>query len=262
MKTLYSLVGLLILVLVTNEAFAANDEGLRIAQERKLRNTGWQDTVAETTMVLRNARGQEFERALQVFTLEREAEGDKSLTVFVSPKDVAGSAFLSYSNTEGPDDQWMYLPKLKRTKRISSPNKSGPFMSSEFAYEDMASFELKKYQFHYLRDDTYENQDVYVLEQTPVDEYSGYSKQIAWIDKVHYRLLKMEFYDRKGTFLKTLTLSDYKQYLDKYWRPHSSEMFNEQTGKSTVMYVENVRFKTGLRDSDFSKNSLQRVRVK
>lgn len=241
-------------------ALADEAEGLRIAKERKARNTGWGDTYAQTTMILRSASGQESERALRVYTLERESQGDKSLTVFDSPKDVQGAAFLSYSNTLEADDQWMYLPKVKRVKRIASENKSGPFMSSEFAYEDMTSFELAKFKFNYLRDDTFEGQKAYVLEQIPVDSFSGYSKQIAWVDKKHYRLLKMDFYDRKGDLLKTLILDDYTLYLDQYWRPHSSEMFNEQTGKSTQMVIENIEFKTGLTDSDFDENSLKRAR--
>ena len=235
-------------------------EGLRIATERKARNSGWEDTVASTTMVLRDTRGKESERELRVYTLERADEGDKSLTVFDSPADVKGAAFLSFSNTLTPDDQWMYLPKVKRVKRIASQNKSGPFMSSEFAYEDMASFELEKYTFNYLRDDEFDGQSVFVVEQTPVDKFSGYSKQLAFIDQEHYRLLKMDFFDKKGDLLKTLILEDYELYLDQYWRPHTSEMFNEQTGKSTAMFINEIEFKTGLKDSDLDKDSLKRAR--
>ena len=154
----------------------------------------------------------------------------------------------------------MYLPKVKRVKRIATQNKSGPFMSSEFAYEDMTSFELEKFKFDYTGDDEVEDQDVFVVEQTPVDQYSGYSKQIAYIDKEHYRLLKMDFFDKKGDLLKTLILDDYELYLDAYWRPHTSEMFNEQTGKSTAMYINDIEFKTGLKDSDLDKDSLKRAR--
>lgn len=256
----HTLIGLCLSAVAATSVLADPAEGLRIAKERKLRNSGWEDTVASTTMVLRDTRGKESERALRVFTLERVEEGDKSLTIFDSPADVKGSAFLSFSNTLTPDDQWMYLPTVKRVKRIASQNKSGPFMSSEFAYEDMTSFELEKYQFNYLRDDTFDDQKVFVLEQVPVDEFSGYSKQIAFIDKEHYRLLKMDFFDKKGDLLKTLILDDYELYLDKYWRPHTSEMFNEQTGKSTAMFINEIEFKTGLKDSDLDQDSLKRAR--
>lgn len=252
--------GLILAVMFTGITVANEEEGLRIATERKARNSDWQDTVASTTMVLRDTRGKESERALRVYTLERQGEGDKSLTVFDSPADVKGAAFLSFSNTLTPDDQWMYLPKVKRVKRIASQNKSGPFMSSEFAYEDMTSFELEKYRFNYLGDEEFDDQEVFVVEQMPLDRFSGYSKQIAYIDQEHYRLLKMDFYDKKGALLKTLILEDYELYLENYWRPHTSEMFNEQTGKSTALFINEIEFKTGLKSSDLDKDNLKRAR--
>lgn len=254
------LAGIFLSILAPASALADEKEGYRIASERKSRDTGWEDTATSTTMILRDTRGRESEREIRVFTLERLEEGDKSLTIFDTPADLKGAAFLSFSNTLTPDDQWMYLPKAGRVKRIASQNKSGPFMSSEFAYEDMSSFELEKYKFNYIGDKDYEGETVFVVEQTPVDKFSGYSKQIAYIDQEHYRLLKMDFYDKKGDLLKTLILEDYELYEDQFWRPLTSEMFNEQTGKSTALIVNEIEFKTGLKDSDFDKDSLKRAR--
>jgi len=89
--------------------------------------------------------------------------------------------YLTHALT--PDDQWLYLPALKRLKRISSRKKSGPFMGSEFAYEDMSSQEVEKYRYKWLRDETVEGRDAYVVERRPTYEYSGYTRQIVWIDK-------------------------------------------------------------------------------
>lgn len=241
-------------------AQSAEQKGLDIAKQRKSRDIGWGDSQAEVSMVLRNAQGQESERKLRVSSLEVQDDGDKGLTVFDEPRDVKGTAFLNFSHTNEPDDQWIYLPALKRVKRIASRNKSGPFMGSEFAYEDMSSFELEKYQFRYLKDDTLDGQQAFVVEQIPVDDYSGYSKLHVWVDKQHYRALKVEYYDRKNSLLKTLRLSDFELYLDKYWRPLRSEMVNHQTGKSTLLLTHNIAFQTGLEDKDFDKNSLKRAR--
>ncbi len=245
-----------------NTVFAqsAEEKGLAIAQERKNRDLGWGDSIAEITMILRNAQGQESERKMRTKTLEIDNDGDKGLTIFDKPRDVNGTAFLNFAHATKPDDQWLYLPALKRVKRIASRNKSGPFMGSEFSFEDMSSFEIEKYTFKYLRDETINGMDAFVIEQIPVDKYSGYTKQIAWLDKEHYRPHKVEFYDRKGSLLKTLTLDDYKLYLDTYWRPHVAEMYNEQNGKSTELLTENYKFRTGLEDSDFNKNTLKRAR--
>jgi outer membrane lipoprotein-sorting protein len=241
-------------------AQSAEQQGLAIAKERKIRDTGWGDSTAEMDMILRNAQGQGSVRKMRTRSLEVETDGDKGLTIFDQPRDISGTAFLNFSHAVKPDDQWMYLPALKRVKRISSRNKSGPFMGSEFAFEDMSSFELEKYHFTYLRDETYQGQDMFVLEQIPVDKYSGYSKQIVWLDKAQYRAYKVAFYDRKGSLLKVLELDNYTQYLDRYWRSLRMVMHNQQNGKSTELIIHNIQFKTGLDDRDFDKNTLKRVR--
>ncbi|QJR81948.1 outer membrane lipoprotein-sorting protein [Alteromonas pelagimontana] len=247
----------------TSPVFAdekSEKEGLRIAKERKARDRGWENTVAEMTMILRNAQGQEAERKMRVKTLEVQDDGDKALTVFDSPRDVSGTAFLSFSHAQEPDEQWIYLPALKRVKRIASRNKSGPFMGSEFAFEDMTSFEVGKFTYDYLREDVYQGDKVYVIEQTPQDEFSGYSKQIVWIDQSEYRVRKVEFFDRKGDALKTLEFKDYKLYEDKFWRPLRSFMYNQQTQKSTELVTHTLSFGEDLEESDFDNNSLRRAR--
>ena len=248
--------------LLSTPVFAQTPEekGLAIAEERKARDLGWGDSISQAEMILRTAQGQETIRKMRLKSLEVENDGDKALTIFDQPRDVKGTAFLSFSHATTPDDQWMYLPALKRVKRIASRNKSGPFMGSEFAFEDLSSFEVEKYSYQYLRDELFNGEDTFVVESDPVDKYSGYTKQVNWIDKAHYRPLKIEFYDRKGSLLKTLTFSDYKLYLDKYWRADKMSMVNNQTGKSTDFITKELIFKTGLKDKDFNKATLKRAK--
>lgn len=236
------------------------EQGLEISQTAKQRDLGWADMQADMLMVLRNKQGQESTREIRLKSLEQETDGDKSLTVFDKPRDVKGTAFLSFSHAVGADDQWLYLPALKRVKRIASRNKSGPFMGSEFAYEDLSSFEIEKYTYRYLKDDACEGGDCFVVEQFPVDKNSGYTRRIVWLDKTEYRVYKVEFYDRKNSLLKTLTFTGYQQYLDKYWRADLQQMQNHQNGKSTDLQWSGYQFRVGLTDSDFNKNSLKRAR--
>ncbi len=263
-KNILALFSLIMLLsafnLVTAGASSTEDKGFEIASEADLRDSGFNDTVSELTMILRNRHGQESTRQIRNKTLEVKNDGDKSLVIFDHPKDVKGTAFLSFTHKAGPDDQWLYLPALKRVKRISSDNKSGPFMGSEFAYEDIASQEVDKYTYNYLKDEVYEDKDCFVIERFPVDEKSGYSRQVVWFDKEHYRTLKIDFYDRKNDLLKTLNYNDYQQYLNKFWRSSKMVMVNHQTGKSTDLFWEKYKFTTGLTESDFNKNSLKRVR--
>ncbi|WP_455221102.1 outer membrane lipoprotein-sorting protein [Kaarinaea lacus] len=236
------------------------EKGRAIAVEADKRDSGWKDQKSDLKMILRNRQGQETERNIRNKQLEVEGDGDKSMSIFDSPADVKGTAFLSYTHATKPDDQWLFLPALKRVKRISSNNKSGPFMGSEFAYEDITSQEIEKFTYKWIKDEAIEGRDAFVMERYPTYKHSGYTKQIAWIDKEMYQPLKIDFYDRKGDLLKTLTYHGYKQYLGKYWRPDRMEMVNHITKKSTTLLWENYSFDNGFTDRDFDKNSLKRAR--
>ena len=240
-------------------AETAEEKGFAISKEAKVRDEGWGDMQANMKMVLRNRQGQESTREIRMKTLEVDGDGDKSLTMFDKPRDVKGTNFLSFSHAVGADDQWLYLPALKRVKRIASRNKSGPFMGSEFAYEDLSSFEIEKYTYKYIRDESCEAGNCFVVEQYPVDKHSGYTRRQVWIDQDEYRIWKVDFYDRKNSLLKTLTYNGYQQYLGKFWRADNQKMVNHQTGKSTDLDWENYRFRTGLADKDFNKNTLKRA---
>ena len=262
MKDFRNLGALALALLISFGAAAETPEekGLAIAVESDKRDTGWVDQVADLTMLLKNKQGEESSRNLRVKTLEVDGDGDKSLTVFDSPKDIKGTAFLSFTHALTPDDQWLYLPALKRVKRISSANKSGPFVGSEFAYEDLTSQEVEKYTYKWLRDEQLDGKDTFVIESYPAYENSGYTRQIVWVDKEMYRPVKIEYYDRKNALLKTLTSTGYQQYLDKYWRPSTMLMVNHINGKSTELTWANYKFGNGLSDRDFDKNSLKRAR--
>lgn len=255
--------GMILFSLLFPLAAAATPEekGLAIAREADLRDAGFIDFTADLLMILKNKHGQKSVRNIRVRTLEVADDGDKGLTIFDNPKDVKGTAFLTFSHKQGDDDQWLYLPALKRVKRISSRNKSGSFMGSEFAYEDISSQEVEKYTYKWIRDDIYDNRECFVVERYPGDKKnSGYTRQVSWIDKSEYRQWKVEYYDRKNSLLKTLTAKKYQQYLDKYWRADQMYMVNHQNGKSTDLVWSNYKFQVGLKVRDFNKNSLKRAR--
>ncbi|MCB2099963.1 MAG: outer membrane lipoprotein-sorting protein [Rhodobacterales bacterium] len=238
------------------------EKGLAIAEEIDRRDTGFGDQQADLKMLLKNAHGETSERVLSQSVLEMPDRdvGDKTLIVFTQPRDIDGTAMLTHTKILDPDDQWLFLPALKRVKRISSANKSGPFMGSEFAYEDLVSFEVDKYAYTYLKDEPCGALTCFVVERRPRYENSGYTRQVTWVDQQEYRIWKVDFYDRKDDLLKTLTFDGYKQYLDKFWRADTLTMVNHQNGKSTVLVSDNYRFRVGLKDSDFQKGKLKRIR--
>lgn len=244
------------------EKSAEEEKGFEVAARSDRSDRGFGDSEAEMTMVLRNAAGQESSRTMRFTTLEipDESVGDKSLVLFSTPRDIEGTALLSHAKMLDPDDQWLYLPALKRVKRISSRNKSGPFVGSEFAFEDFTASELNKFSYTYLKDEACGDLQCDVVERTPRYENSGYTKQIAWVDTTDYQIRKIEFYDRRGSLLKELKFEDYRKYSDSYWRSHRLVMKNMQTNKSTDLVYGEYKFGVGLTDSDFVKGRLSRLR--
>lgn len=242
------------------DATTPEAKGLAIAVAADQRDSGWGDWSAEAQMVLRNAQGQESSRQMSMQALEQASDGDKRLIVFDEPRDVKGTAFLVFTKKVGNDDQWLYLPALKRVKRIASNNQSGPFVGSEFAYEDLSSQEVEKYTYKYLRDESMGGLDCYVIERIPTDENSGYTKQISWIDKAEYRLMKVDYYDRKGELLKTLTADGYQTFGKDFWRAGRFTMTNHQTRKSTDLVWSDYVFTQGLTERDFDQSALKRAR--
>ncbi len=256
----WMLFGLLLFTAPALHAETPQEKGLAIATEADRRDDGFGDFTSHMEMILRNRQGEESTRRLRISTLEVKGDGDKGLSVFDEPADVKGTTLLTFTHKVGEDDQWLFLPALKRVKRIASANKSGPFMGSEFAYEDVASQEIEKYTYKYLRDETFEGKLCFVIERYPVDKHSGYTRQQVWIDQAEYRPWKIDFYDRKDSLLKTLVWRGYRQYLGKYWRADEMFMQNHQNGKSTLLKWKDYRFRAGLKDSDFNEASLKRAR--
>lgn len=246
--------------LFTDDMSAA-EKGAAIARAAEERDDGFGDSISELRMILTNRSGATSERELRIRTLEVPDDelGDKSLVVFDRPRDVKGTAMLTYSKILEPDDQWMYLPALKRVKRISSVNKSGPFMGSEFSFEDMSSNEAKKYAHTFVGEEPCGEMTCYVLERVPAYEHSGYTRQVIWLDTEHLRSFKIDFYDRKATLLKTLTFYDYRVYLDKFWRSHDLYMINHQTGKTSRLLMQEFEFQSGQDEGDFTQASLKRA---
>ena len=253
---------LLSALMLTSASVAQTPEerGLEIATSVQAQDDGFSDSESAMTMTLINRSGKKSIRRMRSRVLEVTGDGDKSMSIFDEPADVKGTASLTHSHATDADEQWLFLPALKRVKRISSKNKSGPFMGSEFAFEDISSQEVDKYDHKYIGDDELEGTAVYKIEATPAYKYSGYTRLINWIDQEKLVPVKVEYFDRKNSALKTLTISNYEQHMGKFWRAGRMEMQNEQTGKSTILEWTDYKFQTGLTDKDFDSKALKRIR--
>ncbi|MEG3640361.1 outer membrane lipoprotein-sorting protein [Magnetococcus sp. PR-3] len=245
---------------LTAQAETSQEKGLRLIDEADKRDYGYVDLTAQMKMTLTDRLGKTSTRTIRMKMKEVENDGDKSLSLFDTPSTIKGTAMLTHTHAVKPDDQWMYLPRLKRVKRISSKNKSGPFMGSEFAFEDLGSQEVAKYTYNYLRDEVIDGRDSWVIERRPAYTHSGYTRQELWLDKERYQPNQVIYYDRKNSKLKTQSFKGYQQYIGQYWRPDVMLMVNHQTHKKTELQWIGYTFKNGFKDRDFHKNGLKRAR--
>lgn len=242
-------------------ALSQAQKGLEIATRSDNSDNGFGDSTATAVMVLTNTAGQSSSRELRFMTLERVSTGvgDKTISLFSTPADVKGTAVLSHAKITANDDQWIYLPALKRVKRISSSNKSGPFMGSEFAYEDITAQEVGKFTYNWLRSEKCGSANCEVIERIPTYKKSGYSRQVIWVNSKTLQIETTQFFDRSGNHVKTLTSSGWKRY-GNIWRQAKLTMVNHRNGKATVLAFSDWKFNTGLSDRDFKSTALEDLR--
>lgn len=235
----------------------AEQAGHALVTEMLARDRGYHSYQTQVRMVIRAANGDEAERQLWIQGLEQDSGGDHILSYFDSPRDLAGTALLTHSKALTADDQWLYLPSVQRVKRISSGNQSGPFMGSEFAYEDMSSWQLEKFRYQLDSEDQDEQHHYWVINSYPQYPNSGYSMLKVWLDQQLYQPRRIDYYDRNGRLLKRLELLDYQLYQDKFWRPHRSVMTNLQNQRQTILHWDGYELGLALSPQQFQPNQLR-----
>ena len=236
---------------------AADDRGRSIMEEQRRVNSGYRDEMVLFTMTLLNAKGDRSERTLEMRTLEGPEGGDKTLLIFKDPPDVRGTTLLSHENRTGDDDQWLYLPALRRARRIASSNRSSSFVGSELAYEDLVPNEVTKHQYKYLREEVVDGVPVWTIQSTPRFKDSGYSRRELFVRRDNYQMARANFYDPKGHLLKVARWAGWWKVTAKRWRARSLRVENVQTGKSTILEVIDVKIGNGYPPGDFSVRALE-----
>jgi hypothetical protein len=255
----------LLIMQSTTSASASNEKGIAIATEVDNRDKGWGDVTVEGEMALKNKAGKESVRGFRSTILEASSadEGDQSIITFSKPRDVRGTALLTHSKIEPENDsQWIFLPAVKRVKRISSSNRTGKFVSSEFSYEDLGSEEVADNDHTWIEDRAcVHNARVTcaVVGSRPKNKRSGYSKRISFIDLDEYRVHQIDFFNRRGDLEKILKFHEFRQYDDRFWRAHVMIMNNLQTGKSTRLSWGEYKFRNGLTQRDFTPQGLPKA---
>lgn len=237
------------------------EKGFRIAAKSDRMDNGFGTSIATLKMILKNAAGKSTTRTLEIRTMEKPSEevGDKSINLFFTPADVEGTALLSHAKILESDDQWLYLPELARVKRISSSNKSGPFVGSEFAFEDLTASELMKYDYKYLETKEFNGMTVDVVQWIPRYDRSGYSRLKAYYDQEIHQIRQIKYFNRGGAHFKTMTLNDYQNHGGDIWRSHNMSMQNHLTGKSTTLEYSEFKFGVDLDENEFKPSALTKL---
>lgn len=249
--------GILTLALFSGLAYANDITGLEVIQNAYNRPTG-DNMQGDLSMILINSRGEKRVREIKQFTKDY-GNMDKKIMFFISPADVRNTSFMSwnYDDPTKSDDQWIYLPALKRVKRISSDSKGDYFMGSDFTYDDLGDRHPLDDTHRIIREEVLNGKSVYVVESIPKDKDYMYSRTITWINKDNWVGLKKEFYDEDGDLLKILTV-DEQQVFDEIIIITKMSMSNIQKNQSTVMSFSNVILNRGIDDSYFTERIMRR----
>lgn len=217
------------------------------------------DRTSTLTMTLRNRFGDERIRTIRQFTIDL-GEVEKSLMFFTTPADVKDTAFMNWSYAlEGrDDDQWIYLPALRRVKRISSESKGDYFMGSDFTYDDLGDRHPDKDTHTIVREEELDGVAHWVIESRPKDSGYMYGKTVVWVKKDGSWVgTKKEFYDPQGELLKTLSVEGLDQ-VQGYWTITRSVMHNVQKDHRTIMEIEDVTYDAGLSEDLFTERRMMR----
>ncbi len=262
---LLGLVGLGAALLDTKSANAETlPEGLWVMQQVNALEDGAQ-VSRKLSMKMVDRRGKVRVRETLSF---RKYFGDEKRTVlfYQSPRNVKDTGFLTYDYPElqRDDDQWLYLPALRKARRISASDRGDYFLGTDFSYEDIkkeGKTELSDYHFETLRRDEINGREVFVIQSLPVSDEAakelGYGKVIAWVDSDYWVVVKAEYWDVKLNKLKTIVTKDIRQ-VDGILTRHHLEVDNHKTGHHTEFVFSDVDYNTEVKDSLFTRQSLVR----
>jgi hypothetical protein len=218
------------------------------------------DSKSTLHMTLINKRGATRECTIISYSKEH-GKDSKTIMYFEQPADVKGSGFLSweYNDPGKDDDRWLYLPALKRVRRISGSSKNDYFMGSDFTYDDMGDRAVDEDEHTLLREEEIDGAACWIVESIPKDAGDMYSKTIRWIRRDNLLATRVEYFDKHHKLMKVLTLSNVRQ-VDGIWTALKMHMDNLQEKHQTILEFENIEYNTGLDDNLFTISTLQRGR--
>lgn len=246
-------------------AATADESSARDIMEKNFYASKIATLRSDATMVLINSRGQTRERRMSTLQkLQKNGIDTKLVMKFTAPADIRGVGFLQVEHGEVDDDQWIYLPALKKTRRLVANNKKDSFMGSDFSYGDFSRPKVDWYKHRLLGSEVVDGHGCYVVESLPANEAIrndlGYGRKITWVRQDDFLEARVEYYDLANAPLKTQVVTAHKlmEPATQRWFAMRREVINHQTGHRTVLNFDGAEAGVPAPDDLFSTRTIER----
>ncbi len=234
----------------------------REIMEKVINKETWNDMTSDLHLTITDPRGGKREREIKSFMKKYSANETKMLMFFVKPADVKGTSFLIIEHKERDDDRYLYIPALRRIKRILASGKGGSFMASDFSYYDIGKPKLEDFKYTLLGEEKVNGVDCYVIECLPsnpqIEKDTGYSKIVRWVRKDNYMIVKSDYYSRDWKKFKILDVEKIEE-IENVLFATVMTMKDITSNRTSRMEFKNIKVNTGLKDSLFSETSMDRI---
>ena len=237
-------------------SISAQATGKEIMELIQNQNRGT-STHALVTMDLIDKKGTVSSRILELYTKINNEQKLNTMIVFHRPASVKDTRFLSVGHSNKVPEQWIYLPALKRVKRITTSDADQSFLGTDFTYADMGATKIDQSTYSLLREEKLKGNMCWVIETIPMASAgSDYSKKISWVSKEMLLPIYVEMFDKEGKLIKKLT-TDNIEKIQGFWTPRVSKMENVQSEHSTILTMDKIVYEENLPDGIFTTGFLK-----
>jgi hypothetical protein len=248
------------LLLLTAGAARADQPTARAVVDHVLESDPWglSGAAISAHAVVRDKSGATRELTFSGRSHRYDGLLSKSLVRFSAPADIAGVGFLQIQAKGGDDDRFLYLPELKRSRRISGSNRGQSFMSTDFSYGDLDRRDLRNAAVRAHGEEALAGFPCWRITVEPSGTDASYARAELWVRKDNFVPLKMQMYSRSGSLLKTLTTQEVRRIHGR-WFITRSTMVNEEAGRQTELAITQIDPRDDIADSEFSVRNLEKL---
>ncbi|MBF0105253.1 MAG: outer membrane lipoprotein-sorting protein [Deltaproteobacteria bacterium] len=246
-------------LLCTTPSFAGTLTGREIMLRQAEQDKGFHDEVSMGVLTIVNPRGVKTVRKFKLLVLEANNEHEKKTMIKIeAPADLKGTGLLSHQNKERAHDQWLYLPALKKTQRLTGSLRTGRFTGSDFAYEDLSPRAVDDDSHQLLQTEPCLDTRCYVVVSIPQIKDTAYSKITLWVRTDNYQVIRTDMYNKKGDLFKRAHFENFSRHKDKFLRAQRITMKNLIKGGESVLEFVDINMQTMLRDEALNRAALER----